>query len=352
MAQPKLVWDSGSAYDLFVSLRVLHEPDKWGLRGAWAAGVRSRISAEHRDFFKTLGTLLHTPLHWLNTLPSPKDAQTALNALAALAPEERIYCFTSLVYTNEAEHPDAAKTLSRVASQGTWTDSDVKRLHKQERKFGVKRKEVEQMLNWWVRPAQFGESILSALKNYYDVFFAEEELRVQPYLQKAKAEAQCLAKTLTVPALIEELSHGVRYEVEALQAQGMLTFVPSFWITPFMEIGPVGDGQRLFLYAARPDNASIVPGEVVPDALSTALKALADPTRLKILRYLAAEPHTPTELSHKLRLRPPTVIHHLHTLRLAQLVHITFFEDGKRYAARTGATDSTLAMLRTFLGGQ
>jgi hypothetical protein len=39
---PLITWDSGTAYDLFVSLRVLHEPDKFDLRASWAAGVRSR----------------------------------------------------------------------------------------------------------------------------------------------------------------------------------------------------------------------------------------------------------------------------------------------------------------------
>ena len=351
MAQIKLLWDSGSAYDFFMSLRVLHEPNKWGLRGAWAAGVRSRLSAENRDFFKTLGILRHTPVHWINTLPQPKDAQTALNALLATPPAERLHYFTSPLYADIDRVPEIAAVLHRTTEQGRWTEADVKLLHKQERKHGVRRKEIEQMLAWWAKPEAFGIQILSALQNYYEVFFAEEEVRVQPYLVKAQDDAKQLATSLSLRTLIEELSHGVRYDNEMLNQQMELTLAPSFWITPFMVAGSLSGGNRLFLYAARPDDTSLVPGEVVPDALSKALKALADPTRLKILRYLSAEPHTPTELAHKLRLRPPTVIHHLHTLRLAQLVYITFSQEGKRYAARTGALDTTLNSLRTFLGG-
>ena len=352
MAQPNLIWDSGTAYDFFVSLRVLHEPEKWGLRGAWAAGVRSRISAEHREFFKSMGVLIHAPLHWLGELPQPKDAQTILNALAEMPAEQRIACFVSPFYGNSTYYPQCAAILQRVAEQGVWSDADVKVLHRQERRFGVKRREIEQMLAWWIRPKAFGEAVLAALKNYYDVFFAEEEVRVRPYLEQANEKAQQKTQGLTIHAIIEELSHGVRYKDEKLELAANVMLAPSFWITPFMVVGPTNNDERLFLYAARPAESSLVPGEVVPDALSTALKALADPTRLKILRYLSAEPHTPTELAQKLRLRAPTVIHHLHTLRLAHLVHITMLEEGKRYAARTGAIESTLTTLRSFLGDE
>ena len=46
---PNLIWDVGTAYDLFMSQSVLHEPAKYGLRGAWAKGVRARLSAEDRE---------------------------------------------------------------------------------------------------------------------------------------------------------------------------------------------------------------------------------------------------------------------------------------------------------------
>jgi len=47
--QTKIQWDIGTAYDLFVSLRALHDPDTFGVRASWAAGVRSRLPTEHRQ---------------------------------------------------------------------------------------------------------------------------------------------------------------------------------------------------------------------------------------------------------------------------------------------------------------
>jgi len=46
--QPNILWENGSAYDLFVSLRVIHNPDEFGLRPSWAAGVRSRLPTQLR----------------------------------------------------------------------------------------------------------------------------------------------------------------------------------------------------------------------------------------------------------------------------------------------------------------
>jgi DNA-binding transcriptional ArsR family regulator len=104
------------------------------------------------------------------------------------------------------------------------------------------------------------------------------------------------------------------------------------------------------LFGARPADISLVPGETVPDAMLRSLKALADPTRLKILRYLGESSYTPTQLARLLRLRAPTVIHHLNDLRLAGLVHLTLEGGGeKRYEARLETVISTFTTLKSFL---
>jgi hypothetical protein len=55
------------------------------------------------------------------------------------------------------------------------------------------------------------------------------------------------------------------------------------WITPLILYTELNPEQMIFLFEARPADASLVPDEVVPNALLRALKALADPTRLKII---------------------------------------------------------------------
>ena len=108
------------------------------------------------------------------------------------------------------------------------------------------------------------------------------------------------------------------------------------------------------MFGARSPDVSLVPGESVPDGLVRALKALSDPTRLRILRYLTTESLSPAQLARRLRLRTPTVMHHLNTLRVAGLVQLTIGMDVgkriKRYAARPGALEATFATLKEFQG--
>ena len=63
--QPKISWDFGTAYDLFISLYVLHHPDVFGLRPPWAAGVRSRLTSEERRTLEIAQDGIYSPFHWI-----------------------------------------------------------------------------------------------------------------------------------------------------------------------------------------------------------------------------------------------------------------------------------------------
>ncbi len=92
---------------------------------------------------------------------------------------------------------------------------------------------------------------------------------------------------------------------------------------------------HIIVFGKRPSGTSRVPGEQVPEELLNGLKAMADPTRLRILKFLIQESWTPSELAKSFVLRPPTVIHHLNILRLAGFVLVTISTNTeRRYAAR------------------
>jgi DNA-binding transcriptional ArsR family regulator len=341
--QPELTWDCGTAYDLFISLHVLHHPTEYELRGSWAAGVRSRLATAERETLEAATAFIVAPLNWIYQLPAPKNSEAVLTALAALPPAERL----ATVTIHPATPDQVRDLLQRVATDGRWHDSDLQTLKAIAAGKPHVPKDLSVMLTAWARAAQFGEELLQALTVYVDVFFGEEENRIAPMLAEALSEAQALAQQLELPALLEELSQGLRYTGEP--DVSTLVLGPSFWATPLVVRGKVSDECELMLFGARPSTASLVPGEVVPDALFRALKAMADPTRLRILRYLTAEPLTPSELAQRLRLRPPTVVHHLHTLRLAGLVYLSFEGGDRRYAARSHAVNNCFTTLTTFL---
>ena len=85
----RIQWDIGTAYDLFISLRALHDPDAFGVRASWAAGVRSRMPGEHRQTLDMAVKQINPPLFFVQSLPAPKNAASVINALKKL-PASRV----------------------------------------------------------------------------------------------------------------------------------------------------------------------------------------------------------------------------------------------------------------------
>lgn len=343
--QPSLAWSSGTAYDFFASLAVLHDPEHFGLRASWAAGVRSRLAPADRKFFEDVHPYVWIPFRWILTLPAPRDARTVLFALRQIPAAERI----RTVY-NPSRLPESIREIfESVAEHRVWSQADLEAVLKEfkhEKKH--RRSTVIAILDGWAQPEQFGEQLFDALQTYYQNFFAEEEALIAPVLEEKQAQARAMAERLSAEDLIGELSQGVRFD-QSLQVDEII-FIPSYWITPLIVFDRLPDNRQALMYGARPANMSLVPGDPVPDALLHALKAFADPTRLRLMRYLIEETLTPAQLARKLRLRAPTVTHHLSILRLAGLVNVMLQEGGeRRYAVRRGALASVFANLESFL---
>ena len=341
-----LTWDVGTAYELFVSLHVLHEPELFDLRPSWAAKIRSRIPAAERMFLEETYFFLNFPVAWLHNLPTPKNALTVIYTLQQMPPAQR---GRSLLDLDKGLKPEC-RSLLQITEHRTWDKDDLVILTplmcKDEAGHDRDEGALIKFLNWWVRPEDFGNMLLSALQAYQQAFFEQEEQRVGPVLQAGLEHAQQLAERMSISDLISELSQGIRYE-ETIGKE--LIVVPTFWMTPLVHLGKISEDQKLFLFGARPSTMSAIPGELVPDGLLIMLKALADPTRLKILNYLSKEELTPSELAHRLNLRPPTVTHHLKELRLSGLVNLTLRGQEKLYRARLEALDSIHADLKQFL---
>jgi DNA-binding transcriptional ArsR family regulator len=353
---PAIEWEFGTAYELFVSLHVLHEPEYYGVRASWAAGVRSRIPAAERKLLEEVFPLTGPPLPWIYSLPAPKDSITALWALKQIPPAERVIRLMGLDTPHPHEMDQEGKkfesvreTLLRVAETRSWKPEDADVLMKVwGKKHAPKKKAtVERALDWWSRPAELGEGFLSGLQHYYQAFFEEEERRLTPVLRAGLERAQELARRMSIEDLFQELSQGVRLDDELRASK--LIIGPVFWTTPLVYFEKLDRDTLLLLFGARPPEMSAIPGESLPDGLVRSLKALADPTRLKILFYLSQESLSPSELARRLHLRAPTVTHHLSELRLASLVELTVKHDEKRYAIRRQALDSTFGSLMAFL---
>lgn len=342
---PRISWDIGTAYDFFISRIVLQDPNKYGLRPSWAAGVRSRLPVEERKFLEDTLEFNYVSQNWIYHLPDPKDAVTALWELRQTPPEKRMFATSELHECDGME-----EILIDVAARRSYNQKDVENLRNTILKCekSVKYKMVTKMLDWWSRPDEYGELFLNSVTSYYQNFYAEEEIRIAPILKASLEQAQELASKKSVKELIQTLSQGVHFK-EALDYPE-LVLVPSFWSTPLIMWAYSPDKTRMVLvFGARPADMSLIPGEEAPENTVRVLKALADPTRLQIMRHLANENLTAAALANRLRLRAPTVIHHLDALRIAGLVYIDVEEGKKCYTARKEAIDSTFLNLESYL---
>lgn len=344
----KIQWDMGTAYDLFVSLRALHDPDVFGVRASWAAGVRSRLPLEHRQTLELVARQVSPPLSFVHSLSAPKDAASVVATLKKI-PASRILETISFTFLTSNAYKE---TLLNARPGQKWTPAEKQTLLERVRisEHYTQSAHLDGLYQTWTNREAYGVKIIKALESYTENFFAEEEHRILPVLKKGLSHAQMRAGSLALPALLEELSNGIR--IEKIDSFSKIVLAPSFWGSPYVFLEKMSPDALMVVFGARPDTMAIIPGDIVPDALIRSLKALSDSTRLRILRYLAQAPRTAAELSRALRLRPPTVLHHLNQLRMAGMVQILLSKEGERqYSPRYDGFENTIDLLKLFVQG-
>ena len=226
--QTKITFEIGTAFELFLSLMVLHNPDKHGLRASWAAGIRSRIPAPERKFLEEFVPFMDMPFCWIESLPKPHDSIAVLWALRQIPPADRLVTLNGM---EDCEKP-LLQMIQRVMANSAWTEEDLDLLQAELGKDDFcaspyDRDGLITYLNWLCRPAEMGEMLLSSLQAYHQAFFEEEEKRIAPVLQAGLEHARELARTLGPVDLLAELSQGVHDE--HILKYPELIFVPAFW---------------------------------------------------------------------------------------------------------------------------
>lgn len=345
----KIHWDIGTAYDLFISLRILHEPEEFNIRASWAAGVRSRVPLEHRQTLEQLTRITTVPLVFIHSLDKPKDSTELLKKIKQLTPTRLLEELT--IHTRTPQ--EIQDLFHSTTPRKKWTSEEMELLSKRRGISDSKSAKVviNAFYEAWSQPDSFHERVISAIEAYVETFFAEEEQRIRPVLEEELSHARMRAGSRPLPAMLEEITAGVR--IGDLGHISSITLAPTFWGSPIMFFDYLRDQELIALFGARPGTMSIIPGDIVPDALLRGMKAMADATRLRILRYLAHEPQTAAELSRILRLRPPTVNHHLNQLRLAGMVQVFLSSSGERkFSARYEGFDNTQDLLNQFVRGE
>lgn len=152
------------------------------------------------------------------------------------------------------------------------------------------------------------------------------------------------AARLAPEAVVERATCGILFTAPPDIEQVLL--VPQYHCRP-LNIDAYLRGWRLFFYPA--ETLPLVPDEP-PLALLRLTGALADHTRLRILRLLAGNQHTFTEIVQEIGLAKSTIYQHLVTLRAAGLVRLHDTGPGPvHYTLRPSALEELRSRLHRYL---
>jgi DNA-binding transcriptional ArsR family regulator len=349
-----LEWDWGTAYELLFSFHTIMRPKEHGIPAPWSAGVRKRLSqqsqADLKLFFSfPFSYFTRTPMHLVYSMDQPKNVDRFIELLESIPDQQ----FSERIHLPLVDDAGLARITNKAVAGKRLTDVDVEEYRRIISKSGNRSAptvaDVRRLLTDMGDPVGLKQRYISLLREYQTVYFAEEEKRVGPALKKMLTDAQALAKTTTVPDMIERISNGLTLSQDIDLKK--LILVPSIWSHPFVVRFDPADRELFLAWGARPTGYRLVPGESVPDDALLVLRALGDPTRLRLLRLLAVEPRSPQSLAIELKLSLPTVSHHIRELRISGLIRIEMAGKGResKYTVRWPSAKRAFQQLEEFV---
>jgi len=349
-----LEWDWGTAYELLFSFHTIMRPKEHGIPAPWSAGVRKRLSqqsqADLKLFFSfPFSYFTRTPMHLVYSMDQPKNVDRFIDLLESIPDQQ----FSERIHLPLVDDAGLARITNKAVSGKRLTDVDVEEYRRIISKSGNRSAptvaDVRRLLTDMGDPVGLKQRYISLLREYQAVYFAEEEKRVGPALKKMLTDAQALSKTTTVSDMIERLSNGFTLS-EDIDLKKLI-LIPSIWSHPFVVRFDPADRELFLAWGARPAGYRLVPGESVPDDALLVLRALGDPTRLRLLRLLAVEPRSPQSLAIELKLSLPTVSHHIRELRISGLIRIEMAGKGResKYTVRWPSAKRAFQQLEEFV---
>ena len=218
---------------------------------------------------------------------------------------------------------------------------------------------VDEELERWayqyvIDPPAMQELITSHLQRYWDDYLEEEWERMLPTLKKAvKAfeyvDYSQMKDSEAVEYITGQSLDAEYWENKCKEADG-LYFAPSLHGGPYL--GKFFEENFLgFIFGARlPDNAPIHAPELSQAEIYVRLNALADETRLQILRHVGEKGEScSTEIIETLGLSQSATSRHLTQLTAAGYLRARRFEGAKCYSLDKDRIANTLDTIKVFL---
>jgi DNA-binding transcriptional ArsR family regulator len=177
-----------------------------------------------------------------------------------------------------------------------------------------------------LEPTELKAQLVRLLRRFYEAAYAPEEERVRPILLEDAERKRQRALKIPPEAFVEEVTGGLALDPTMVAE---VVIAPSYFVRPYNLIADHGD-VRTYITPTGGDVAAVDPEEVV----LRAAKALADATRLRILRLVSEREMYVQQIAEVLGASHVTVLHHLAALRAARLVRAVERRNLKYYVFR------------------
>ncbi|HSS72185.1 MAG TPA: DUF5937 family protein [Gaiellaceae bacterium] len=308
-----------------LSLHVLVEPKHHALQHDWVRAARSLRPGLRREI-AALSFLYRWTLPNC-ILPSARtafeDFDTELDRLRSLRTETAAFELLRSLY----DHGGSGRPSARRVLRDPDTRAQVLR---RASALGYSPRGPVRLL--FDDPAALHMRFVELLGAYWHEAFAEEWQRIEPQLADGVAAAgREIAADGVYPFLIG-LAPSLRVDLDdssfgldvphhhrvPLDGDTQLLLVPSVYVWPHVRVNCDGPWQLTLVYRA-PHLAETL-RQPRPPELVRSFRALADPTRLRILQLVGAKPRSTQELAALVRLTEAGVSKHLRTLSAAGLL--------------------------------
>jgi DNA-binding transcriptional ArsR family regulator len=285
-------------FECVLSLHVLVEPGHHSLQHEWVRRMRDLPDRARRD----VRTFAFAYRSYIPQVLAPVGGfgsfEEEVARLLAQPPEMLAFEFTVPLAPAGAARDGGrladAATRDEVARHGAALGRETGRV-------------VRLLLE---EPAAFAARFAEFLERYWQAGFANEWQRVEPLLIDAVSAAgrqlaadglygflPRLSPELLVDAAAETIAIDRRHDHEVeVDEHSTLTLTPSVYVWPHVRVNCDAPWPLAIAYPP-PAVARLGRPQLPPEDLVCVLRALADPTRLELLRLIAARPRSTQELA-------------------------------------------------------
>lgn len=187
-------------------------------------------------------------------------------------------------------------------------------------------------------------SYVPLLRKWNELYFLDVAPQYTPLLEEDAAEKDTLLHKMDPEALVEYASGGIVLEQDLPIQQVVL--VPSVHFRP-INTYCFYHGALLIQY---PIDIPELDEDEPPTCLLRLTRALANPERLRLLRYVANEPKSLQEMIHNLDESGDRLMHHLMRLRVAGLLRVHLVDvNSEKFSIRPDGASELQMFLESYI---